>query len=315
MIRALEDGIWSCEQPDGSRIVRQVVSAGDDGMLVVDTGLAGDDAADVRELVGRVAPAGLTVLITHPDSDHLGGTARLIAERPDARVLCGAADLPLVGDPERMIKDRYACFAVHDDIPFDETARQRARGRAGASFAVTAAAPHEEIDLGGRLVVLVPTAGHSPGHTSAWLPESGVLAAGDGVMGAGIPKLDGDLLIPPMYAPPAGYRDTISRVRALGAVTLVTGHDPVIEGDGVDDFLDASERAVSRLATLVEEAVSDQPQTLREICVRVHDAYGGLPPERAADLALTVDGHLAELVDEGIAARSDERPHRYRRAG
>jgi hypothetical protein len=54
---------------------------------------------------------------------------------------------------------------------------------------------------------------------------------------------------------------------------------------------------------------------LLELCVRVHDAYGGLPPERAPDLALTVDGHLAELVDAGHAARSRERPTRYRSAG
>ena len=234
MIRELAEGIWCCEQPDGLRIVRQVVCAGDDGLLVVDTGLAADGAANVLELVALVAPAAIIVLITHPDSDHLGGTARLLAERPDARVLAGAADLELVGDPERMISVRYARFSVRDDIPFDEAARQRARDRAGAPFAATAAAPHEQLDLGGRRVVLVPTAGHSPGHTSAWLPESGVLAAGDGVMGAGIPKVDGDLLIPPMYAPPPAYLDTIFRVRALGVTTLVTGHDPVIDDDEVD---------------------------------------------------------------------------------
>lgn len=315
MIRDLADGIWSCEQRDGPRIVRQVVCAGDDGLLVVDTGLAGDRATDVLELVERVSPATLTVLITHPDSDHLGGTAHLLATRPDARVLAGAADLLLVGDPERMISDRYARFSLHDDVPFDETAKERARSRAGAPFPAAAAAPHEEIDLGGRLVVLVPTAGHSPGHTSAWLPESGVLAAGDGVMGAGIPTVEGALLIPPMYAPPGAYLDTIFRVRALDAATLATGHDPVIEGAGIDAFLDASERAVSRLATLVEDALSDIPQTLLEICVRVRDAYGGLPPERAPDLALTVDGHLAALVDDGIAARGDDEPTRYRSAG
>ena len=315
MIRDLADGIWCCEQPDGLRIVRQVVCAGDDGVLVVDTGLAGDGAADVLELVARVDPASVTVLITHPDSDHLGGTAHLLAARPDARVLAGAADVELVGDPERMIRDRYARFSVHDDVPFDDAARERARGRAGAPFTATAAVPHERIELGGRRVVLVPTAGHSPGHTSAWLPESGVLAAGDGVMGAGIPKVDGDLLIPPMYAPPAAYRDTISRVRAFGATTLVTGHDPVIEDGDVDGFLDASERAVGRLASLVEDALSTSPRTLLEICTRVHEAYGGLPPERAPDLALTVHGHLGELVDGGTAVRDQERPTRYRSAG
>ena len=41
MIRELADGIWSCEQDDGPRIVRQVVIAGDEAVLLVDTGLPG----------------------------------------------------------------------------------------------------------------------------------------------------------------------------------------------------------------------------------------------------------------------------------
>ena len=37
----LAEGIWSCEQDDGPRIVREVVIAGDEAVLVVDTGLPG----------------------------------------------------------------------------------------------------------------------------------------------------------------------------------------------------------------------------------------------------------------------------------
>ena len=38
------------------------------------------------------------------------------------------------------------------------------------------------------------------------------------------------------------------------------------------------------------------PGTLMELCGRVHAAYGGLPADRVRDLAMTVDGHLADLV-------------------
>ncbi len=92
MIRELAEGIWSCEQDDGPRIVRQVVIAGDDGVLVVDTGLPGTPAADLVPLLARLGRRELTVLITHPDSDHLGGTAEVLAAEPAARVLAGAAD-------------------------------------------------------------------------------------------------------------------------------------------------------------------------------------------------------------------------------
>jgi hypothetical protein len=89
----------------------------------------------------------------------------------------------------------------------------------------------------------------------------------------------------------------------------------VIEGAGVGVFLDQSEHAVARIAALVEAALSDVPQTLLELCTRVHDAYGGLPPGRAPDLALTVDGHLGVLVADGLCARTDARPITYRSTG
>ena len=73
MIRELADGIWSCEQDDGPRIVRQVVIAGDDAVLVVDTGLPGVPAEDLLPLVARLGRRELVVLITHPDSDHWAG--------------------------------------------------------------------------------------------------------------------------------------------------------------------------------------------------------------------------------------------------
>ena len=134
MIRELADGIWSCEQDDGPRIVRQVAIAGDDAVLLVDTGLPGVPAEELLPLVARLGRRELVVLITHPDSDHLGGTAELLAQRPDARVLAGGPDLPLVGDPERMIRERYARFAERDDVPFGQAAAERARSRAGRPF-------------------------------------------------------------------------------------------------------------------------------------------------------------------------------------
>jgi glyoxylase-like metal-dependent hydrolase (beta-lactamase superfamily II) len=313
VIRELTHGIWCCEQPDGERIVRQVVCAGDDGVLVVDTGLAADRAGDIRELLARLGTRALTVLITHPDSDHLGGTAELVASRPDARVLAGAADIRHVGNPERMIVERYARFSLEDDVAFGEAEAARARARAGARFDAGAAAPNAVIDLGGRTAELVPTPGHSPGHTAAWIPASGVLGAGDAVMGPGIPTVGGSILIPPMYEPPAAYLATISRVQALDAATLVTGHDPVRVGEDVESFLISSRQASERLALLVAEAVDQTPRTLLEVCRRVHDAYGGLPDGRFADLALTVYGHLADLIEKSAVVCAGSRPRRFRR--
>jgi glyoxylase-like metal-dependent hydrolase (beta-lactamase superfamily II) len=312
VIRELADGIWSCEQDDGPRIVRQVAIAGDDALLLVDTGLPGVPEQELLPLVARLGRRALVVLVTHPDSDHLGGTAELLAARPGARVLAGNADLPLVGDPERMIRERYARFAERDDVAFGQAAAERARSRAGLPFSGAEAADGMQIDLGGRAAEIVPTPGHSPGHVAAWIPDAGLLAAGDAVMGTGIPKRDGTLLIPPMYAPPAVYAETIERIRSLPVGVLASGHEPILEGEAVGAFLDASDAASKRLAGLVAAALDETPRTLLELCGRVHAAYGGLPEERAPDLALTVDGHLEDLIAAKLAVLASDHPRRFR---
>ena len=313
MIRELAESIWSCEQDDGPRIVRQVVVAGDEAVLVVDTGLPGAPAADLVPLLARLGRRDLAVLITHPDSDHLGGTAELLATHPAARVLAGALDLPLVGDPERMIHDRYARFSRQDDVPFGAAAIDRARTRAGEPFTgAEAALPGARVELGGRAAEIIATPGHSPGHVSAFVADAGLLAAGDSVMGIGIPTREGGILIPPMYAPPAAYHETIEQVRVLPPRILATGHEPILEGEAIAAFLDTSRAASERLAELVAEAVDGTPRTLLEVCRRVHAAYGGLPAERAADLAMTVDGHLSGLIAAKRIVVTPDNPRRFR---
>jgi glyoxylase-like metal-dependent hydrolase (beta-lactamase superfamily II) len=313
VIRELAHAAWACEQDDGPRIVRQVVIAGTDAVLVVDTGLPDAPGSDLLPLVERLGPRAPIVLVTHPDADHLGGTAELLRAWPRARVLAGAADAPLVGDPERLLAERYARFAATDDVPFSEEAAERSRGRTGPPFAgVEPVGEAAELDLGGRRVELVATPGHSPGHTAAWVPDAGLLAAGDAVMGTGIPTRSGSILIPPMYAPPATYRATVARVAALAPRLLATGHDPIRRDDEIADFLVASDAAVERLEALVFAAVEEGPATLFELCRRVHASYGGLPPDRVADLALTVDGHLGELAERGLVASEPGPPRRFR---
>jgi hypothetical protein len=41
-------------------------------------------------------------------------------------------------------------------------------------------------------------------------------------------------------------------------------------------------------------------------------AYGGLPDDRTADLALTVDGHLAELIAAELVVVASDHPRRFR---
>jgi glyoxylase-like metal-dependent hydrolase (beta-lactamase superfamily II) len=198
-------------------------------------------------------------------------------------------------------------------VPFGAAAMDRARTRAGEPFTgAEAALPGARVELGGRAAEIIATPGHSPGHVSAFVADAGLLAAGDSVMGIGIPTRDGGILIPPMYAPPAAYHETIEQVRVLPPRILATGHEPILEGEAIAAFLDTSRAASERLAELVAEAVDGTPRTLLELCRRVHAAYGGLPAERAADLAMTVDGHLSGLIAAECIVVTPDNPRRFR---
>jgi glyoxylase-like metal-dependent hydrolase (beta-lactamase superfamily II) len=311
VVREAADRVFACEQPDGPRIIRQVVIAGSRAALVVDTGLPGSPAAGILPLLARLGVPPI-VLLTHPDGDHVAGTGEVLAAYPDARVLAGARDIDLLGVPERAIRERYARYSVVDDVPFDAAMAERARSRFGDGFPPPEPAPDGLlIDLGDRTVELVATPGHSPGHTAAWLAADSVLVAADAAMGWAITDSAGGRFIPPMYAPPAAYRATVSRLAALGADLLLTGHEPAMTPAAAAAFLADSAAAARRLEELTADAVASGPATLMALCTRVHEAYGGLPSDRARDLALTVDGHLADLVACGRVRVAAGPPRRF----
>jgi glyoxylase-like metal-dependent hydrolase (beta-lactamase superfamily II) len=151
-----------------------------------------------------------------------------------------------------------------------------------------------DVDLGGRHVQILHTPGHSPGSVVVWLPDASAALIGDAAMGRGIPFVDGGLMYPPMYAPPRAYLDTIARLEALQPSLILSGHDPPLEGDEAARFLAESRDAAHRLTALVRDAL-DATRTLAELCVTVNERYGDLPRDGAANMAMTVDGTLAEL--------------------
>jgi hypothetical protein len=118
-----------------------------------------------------------------------------------------------------------------------------------------------------------------------------------------------------MYAPPSAYRATVARLAELPVATLLTGHEPVMDAAATAAFLAESAAACDRLEALTAQALAEGPGTLMELCRRVHAAYGGLPDDRVRDLALTVDGHLADLVAAGKAEVSPGPPRVFRSVG
>ena len=101
-VHEVADRVFACEQPDGPRLIRQVVIGGDDAALVVDTGLPGSPADGILPVLERLGVPPI-ILLTHPDGDHVAGTGEVLAVYPDARTLGGAASGVGNGAPNRPI--------------------------------------------------------------------------------------------------------------------------------------------------------------------------------------------------------------------
>lgn len=204
-----------------------VVTARDGGCLVIDPAAS---AADLAALAADLADAGLRPragFATHPHWDHVLWSRDL-------------GDVP-----------RYAAPGA---ITITEQERD------GMVSAVEQAAPGHDLGLFARLVPLPagsgvipwdgPAAqviihdGHAPGHGAVFLPDTGVLVAGDMLSDIEIPLLD--------YVaddPLGDYRTGLQRLAAVPGVRwLIPGHGHVGDTGEFRRRLDADTRYLDLLA-------------------------------------------------------------------
>jgi hydroxyacylglutathione hydrolase len=226
--------------------ISTVVAAPDGGCLLIDPAVTVDEItalADALDARGLRPVAGWS---THPHWDHLLWHRRL-------------GDVP-----------RYAAPAA---LP--EAGRYHERHLA----AISREAPGHDPDLVGKVIPLAagtigwdgPAAqlivhnGHAPGHGAVFLPDTGVLIAGDMCSDMEIPLLDlesGD---------PAGdYRAGLSRLAALPVRHIVPGHGHV--GDAAE-FASRTSLDVAYLDNLERGADFTDPRITAGWYRRIHDSH------------------------------------------
>jgi glyoxylase-like metal-dependent hydrolase (beta-lactamase superfamily II) len=181
-----------------------------DGVVLVDAGLPGveDELFAALESLGASRSELRHVLITHADGDHVGSLAAIVAQT-GAAVWAppGEADIVEGKQPTRR----------GDLLPGTPVERLLS--------------PGEIVPLHGGIEV-VGTPGHTANHVSFFLPEAGVLLAGDCLNN--VDGLAGSM--PQFTNDPEQARETVQTVAALGPRSVCFGHGPSLVGDAADQL-------------------------------------------------------------------------------
>ena len=86
-----------------------------------------------------------------------------------------------------------------------------------------------QLDLGGRMVELMPTPGHSAGSISLWDETTRAAITADAVLGDGLHFADGRPAFPPTYRNLRPYHATVATLQELRPEWLLTAHEPVMD--------------------------------------------------------------------------------------
>jgi len=197
-----------------------------DGFTLFDAGLARSGPALVLRSIAKLGgqPADLKrIFITHTDIDHTGGAAELKA-KTGARIFASRIEAAAMaeGTTSRMVGGAAAVFTAPFKLIFP-----------------TPAVPADEIVadeqmlpfLGGIRALLTP--GHTPGHTSYFMPALNLLIAGDSLNAT-----SGALAFKPApvhWNYEAG-KASVAKEAATGAQIIGCGHGGIILGGAFPTF-------------------------------------------------------------------------------
>ncbi len=216
----LADGVWRIEV--GPSINAYLVAhdrRGDGaGLTLVDTGTRGAGPRLVRSIrmLGLDPRAVDQVLLTHWHPDHVGSAARFAASGAAPAVAVGAEDLEIVRGtappPRPGPADTTTLGRILTRVVRPATPVPSARGLADG----------ERVEASGAEVLDTP--GHTRGHVAFWLPDTGMLLAGDALWTLGRVTQGPRTLCSAL----SRRAETIQRLARLDPAVLAVGHGPPV---------------------------------------------------------------------------------------
>ena len=258
------------------------------------------------------------VLITHADTDHFGGTSAVL-KRTSAIVASHGADAFWIASPDRVLSERYGQFETPHRIAYTPEIQRRLRQQLGGAVPVALRLMDGSIlaprpDWQWRVLHLP---GHTPGHLGLFDSSLGVALIGDAALGEGLYDETGKVVIPPSYYDPEQYLQTLTKIERLPARVVLTGHLPILTGEGIAELLSDSRSFVGRLGRALRSTLNRTTSawTLLEITEQMRQTLGPWPQGCLPGLARSVLGHLKELENRGEIAQVNalEGPPRWRR--
>jgi len=185
-----------------------IVAGADGGCLLIDPAVT---VADLAALAEGLAERGLRPVAgwsTHPHWDHVLWSASF-------------------GDVPRYATPRAAAVAASELPALLRGVGEEAPGHDLTRFARLAPLPGSEIDWPGPRALVLAHDAHAPGHGAVFLPDSGVLIAGDMCSDIEIPLLDAD-----STDPFGDYRRGLELLAGTPGVRLIVpGHGHVGDRD------------------------------------------------------------------------------------
>lgn len=206
--------------PMGSGIWRIIDWLNNDAYLVTGTSRAalidtGAGALDLSDVVRELTSLPVIACLTHGHVDHIGGT--------------GAFDVVYLAEGDRALFDRHACSSVRRSF-IEQKAHTRHPELSEAELAeiVSAMLEHDVnreplpypsvIELGGRVLDIIPTPGHTAGSVCLYDSETESLFSGDTVCDWGV--LLGFSESRSLHT----YKRSLERISAYAITHIYCGH-------------------------------------------------------------------------------------------
>lgn len=304
-------GIHRLEFNVGTKRIAMHLLVGD-GLILVDSGLqqTPEDVyvPAIRELGYR--PEDVRILIiTHADADHIGGNATCRRLFPHVQIACHTRDQRWASDPAVITTERYDGFYSDHGLRYDQEVFDMLSSWMG---------PAEPMDIllqGGERIRradddwlnIYHVPGHTPGHICLHNPIQRYAIIGDAIFGRSQLDTAGSWSAPPPYTDVSSYRGTIQTIAALDVDMLLTCHYPVMHGETIRDFVDASRQFVDLAEAITRQLLqeSKEPLTLREAVTRANPLLG--PFAFPDDLQFALLAHLEHAEEMHQAKRGRDK--------